>query len=395
MKKTLLISSIAALMITSANAIDMTDYKVIEGNYEEAYLNGSLSMNDGNQDQASYNANIQATGKNIYNTAPYSFTVQGVANGSWAKGPNDGDRTEKNYDAKIGATFDKYINNDDTWFVYGSGDLGYRKQASAEKADDPFVKVGVGVGYGRMYDATPLAKAMRISEDLFEYGVIKSELSDEALLQLAEVIDLENDYKSKHGLRDYKKYWFEDMEKAFKSAGILKGETLGAFGIVRIDEILDKERVSGRFHGWRVRGGLGQILSNYDGESKDMTADLQFDYGLPMGHQAQFYEVAKFSQVLDSDSELDFHFDNTMTYTYEISDAIDWENSWLFGYDKYSEGDDVTTNTLSTGFRYYLANRLNYVATLSLNKTDGTNGTSVEDEDWNTKFFTGITYRLK
>jgi len=60
-----------------------------------------------------------------------------------------------------------------------------------------------------------------------------------------------------------------------------------------------------------------------------------------------------------------------------------------------NEGDNVVINTLSTGFGYYLANRLKFSATLSLTKTDGTNGGSVETPDWGTTFFTGLTYRLK
>ena len=46
--------TISILFLThSASAIEMTDYKVIEGTYEEAYINGALTVEDGNQDQTS------------------------------------------------------------------------------------------------------------------------------------------------------------------------------------------------------------------------------------------------------------------------------------------------------------------------------------------------------
>ncbi len=55
-------------------------------------------------------------------------------------------------------------------------------------------------------------------------------------------------------------------------------------------------------------------------------------------------------------------------------------------------GDDIMNNNLSTGFIYYLPNRLNLTATFSMSKRDG--GIDEED-DWNKKFVAGIQYRLK
>ena len=388
--------TISILFLThSASAIEMTDYKVIEGTYEEAYINGALTVEDGNQDQTSYNAHADASYKTIHTSAPYSWELNANANSDFTKGSTDGDESEDSYDTFMSGRFDKYINNDDTIFLYGAGDLGYRKQLTADKADDLFSKVGIGAGYGRMYDATPLAVAIRIVEDLKSYKIIKKPVSDKGMIALAKVIDLKEEYISKYGLNDYKKYWYTDMEKELKNSGAIESDSVGTFGIVRINEIIDLEKISGRFHGWKVRGGLGQILSNYDGKSGSTTADAEFDYGLPVGYQSQFRETATLSKILDSDEAIDFQFRNTATYTYEVADRIDWENSWTIGFDKYNHGDDVVSNSLSTGFRYYLANRLTFDTTLSLTKTDGTNGNSVETPDWDTKFFTGVRYRLK
>lgn len=386
---------IETLFLTSSlSAIEMTDYKVIEGNYQEAYINGTLTVKDGNQDQTSYNAHADASFKTIHTSAPYSWGLNGTANSDFSKGSSTGDKSEDSYDTYLRGNFDKYINNDDTIFLYGSGDLGYRKQVTADKADDLFSKVGAGAGYGRMYDATPLAIAIRIVEDLTSYKIIKKPVSDAGMIALAKIIDLREEYQSKHGLNDYKKYWYSDMEKALKSAGAIE-DSIGTFGIVRVNEIIDLEKISGRFHGWQVRGGLGQILSNYDGKSGSTTAEAEFDYGYPIGYQSQFRETANISKILDSKKAIDFQLRNSAIYTYELSDRIDWENSWNIAFDKYNKGDDVVSNSLSTGFRYYLANRLTFDTTLSLTKTDGTNGNSVETPDWSSKFFTGVRYRLK
>jgi len=382
-------------LVNSSNAIEMTDYKVIEGTYQESYLNGQLSIESGNQDQTSYKSHADASTKNIYTTAPFSWELSGQFNVDASKGPHDGDSDEKSYDGTLGSRVDKYLKSDDTYFVYGGLNLGYRKQVTADNADDLFAKISAGAGYGRMYDATPLAVALRIVEDLTKYKVINKALSDAGYIALAKVIDLKEEYQSKYSETEYKKYWYEDMEKALKKEEVLSSDALGAFGIVRINEIIDSEKISGRFHGWKVRAGLGQIISNYNGKSENATVDGEFDYGLPIGYESQFRETATISKILDDKANIDYQFNNNMSYTYELSDRVDWENNWALSMDAYNEGDNVITNSLSTGFRYYLANRLTFNATLSLAKTDGTNGGSVETPDWGTTFFTGLTYRLK
>ena len=379
----------------SIYSIDMTDYKVIEGTYQESYLNGQLNVNSGNQDQTSYNTHADASTRKIYTTAPLSWELSGQFNVDASKGPNHGDSDENSYDGYLSTRVDKYLKNDDTYFVYGGADLGYRKQVSSDNADDLYSKISAGAGYGRMYDATPLAIALRIVEELTKYKVINKPLSDEGYIALAKVIDLQDEYKSKYSATEYKKYWYEDMEKTLKKEGVLSGTALGAFGIVRINEIIDLEKISGRFHGWKVRGGIGQIISNYDGKSENATADMEFDYGRPIGYQAQFKERANVSKILDDTEDINYQLNNNLSYTYEVSNKVDWENNWSLSVDAYNKGDDVITNSISTGFRFYLANRVTLNATLSLSKTDGTNGGSVETPDWGTSFFTGITYRLK
>lgn len=380
------------LFAVNAYAIEMTDYKLAESFYDESYVGMNFDLKNGNQDQTSYNGTFTGdynARKNAEKNA-FSFNANGVANIS--KGANDGDESEDSYGLNAAGYYDKYLENYDKFFVYGSGEAGFRKLIG-QGEDDPFLKVGAGLGYGRIYDATPLAKTLRITEDLVDYGII-SQPNDATLLKVANIIDRESEFKSKHGLKEYKKFWYEAIEAELKASGALTEETLGAFGIVRMDEILFQERVSPRYHGWLVRGGVGQIVSNYDGESTDPTLDLMFEYGMPIGHQAQFHNIAKYSTILADD--VGHIFTNEMSYTYEILDAVDWENSWGFRFDKAADENikDIYTNTLASTFRFYIANRLSLDTTLSF--------TSVEDDvdnngndDVETRFNFGVTYRLK
>ena len=384
----------------SASAIDLTDYKVIEGTYSDAYVDGSLNVNDdSDKEQTSYNAVIKADLESVHTTAPYTLEYALQGQGSFFRGSDDNSSSESQYDTTAHVEVNKYINNDDTFFVYGNTKLGYQKLSSASSASDPFVKVGAGVGYGRMYIATPLANAMRIAEDLQAYKIIKADVSDKALMDLAKVIGLESEFASKYGSNEYRQYWYSEMEKVLKENKALVNDSLSATGIVRLDEILstnDSRGVLDRLHGWTVQAGAGQVLSDYNGDDGDTTVDVEFDYALPFGYTSQLRETLSTSKVLNSDSTFDYTMGNRLKYTYEISDKVDWINTWNLKYLKANEaGDDVTTNVLGTTFRYYLANQLTFNTTLSLSNVDGNNLGFVETKGWNTALTSSISYRLK
>ncbi len=264
------------LIASNLYSVDITDYKVVDSYYQDAYLNGNLNVNSGNQEQTSYDLHIDANFKTLQSTLPYSWDLEVIGNSDFNRGENEEDDSQESYNTIANAHFDKYIDGNEKLFVYGATKLGYQKVATADDADDPYVKVGAGLGWGRVYNATPLAKALRIVEDLIKYKIINKDLSKKAYINLAGVIDRQDEFKSKYSPIEYKKYWYEAMEKVFKEDGVLDKDSLGAFGIVRIDEILNIEKVSNRIHGWKVRGGFGKILSNYDGDSQDPTVDGEF-----------------------------------------------------------------------------------------------------------------------
>ena len=388
------------LLSNSSYAIELTDYKVIEGTYSDAYLDGSLNINDdSDKDQSSYNAVVKADLESVYTTAPYTLNYYIKGQGSTVRGSDDNATRESQYSTEAYLKGNKYINNDDTYYLYGDTKLGYQKLSTTSKASDPFVKVGAGVGYGRIYIATPLANAMRIAEDLQEYKIIKPSVSDKTLEALAKIIGLESEYVSKYGSNDYKQYWYSDMEKVLKENDALVNNTLSATGVVRLNEILstnDSRGVLARLHGWTVQAGAGQVLSDYNGDSGDTTVNAEFDYALPFGYTSQLRETLSTAKVLDNDSAFDYTLDNNLKYTYEISDKIDWINTWNLQFLKANNsGDDVTTNKLGTTFRYYLANQLTFNTTLSLSNANGNNLGIRETKGWNTSLTSSISYRLK
>jgi len=392
MRRTALITAIAATFAGApaiSQAIQLTDYTFPTSEWEEAYVEGHGNIDSGNQDRTSYDLYLDGDYEHNYTSLPQNRRFYADGHVDYSRSANKGDKTDKYYEANANGNVDNYFNQNDKYFWYGSGDLGYRKGA-----DDMFIQVGAGLGYGRVINATPLAYAIRIVEELAQHNVVSSKVSDDTYLKMAQVIDRENEFKSKYGLEEYEPYWYKEVEAVLNQAGVLTNKALGAEGVLHMQRVLDDEPIAVRKHGWVVRGGLGYVLQNYTGEDSDPAIQAQFEYALPIGLQSQFLENFSYSSIFADDT--DHVFKNKMSYTYEFTDEIDWENSWDLTH--VIAGDDnaenTTTNVLSSSVRYYLTNRMTAGVTLS--------GTYVDDgiddngnDDWDLTTFFDLRYRLK
>ena len=385
--------SAATMAMAGSAAADVTlyDYQEANSSYEDAYVNGQFSATDGNgHSQSAYNANIALDYDRVMSSAQRNIGLKANVDGSLSRGSGAGADTESNYIATGSATADTYFRPGSKGaFWYGSGTLGLKKDA-----DDPFSKIGVGLGYGRVVNVTPMAKSMRLIEALQQQGALRATPSKATYLSVAQVIAREAEYRSKHGLDSYEQYWISDIEKALMASGQVKG-SLNAASVIKSRDVLVNEFISTRKHGWLVRAGLGMVLSNYDGsDGGDPSLDIGAEYHRPLNNQTQFSNVAHFSSIF-SDDDTGYRLSNAMSLTREISDKVDWENSWLLDYNKAGDnaGTDITTNTLTSAFRYYLNNQLDLTLTAKASKTDDDLANGNEKTD--TSLNMGVSYRLR
>ena len=114
--------------------------------------------------------------------------------------------------------------------------------------DQPASSLTVGVGYGRFIEATDLAKAVRIEEFPIKEGELSDHLPKEAILEISKIINREGEYRDKYG-ETYEKEWYKDMETVMRKSNLLKEGGLGAIGILRIEEVLEREDIADRFYG--------------------------------------------------------------------------------------------------------------------------------------------------
>ncbi len=379
---------IALLLPDLVGAIQITDYLDPESSYEEAFILGQFNSKSGNQARSSYDLALKADYEKNYSSLPRSWRFLVKGNTNISQGSNPAMKRQERTFVDAHANIDNYWFDEHPLFWFGSGDLGYQDSTYNE-----LIKFGIGIGYGRVINATPLARFLRVEDELREHGVVLGRISDPAYLEMARIIAREDEFRSRYGKDEYKSYWFETVEKQLRNAGVLKTSQLGALGALQMNRVLSDEVVKIRKHGWLLRAGLGLIVQDFQDNHNEPSVDLVWEYSKPQGFRGQFINTLSYSKLLSSESGSILK--NDMSYTWEVSDLIDWENRWSMIIDKTgSNNKKTTTNTLSSSFNYYITNRISADTTIStINTEDNINNNGNDETDVIT--FMGIKYRLK
>jgi hypothetical protein len=388
------VSVVVLLAVSTSGAVDvsLTDYVFPKSATQEAYVNGAFNAQGNSLDSTEVGYNLAGSASYDLNlrSLPLSYDLAALANFSVAKSTVESAETEDAYDFLVSTNADKYLRNDSKLFGYGAASLHYRKLAALDEADDPRIDIEGGVGYGRTINATVLKQAIRMNEDFLKYGVITGDMPRDALLELASVIDRRGEFRSEYGPVEYRKYWYEAMEEVVRKSGVLKEDTLGAIGIIRIQEVLD-ESTAQRWHGWVVRGGVGVRVSDYDGEAGDPYVKARFDWTRPVNLRLQLTNNASFSTIFEDDPT--YSFQDIFRVDYELSNRIDWYNSATLNYDiPTADGaENILGLNLQSTYILYIENQLTFNPGIQFSYLD----TGVGDATWDWSLAASISYRLR
>ena len=397
-KITLAKSAIAAALAGTplfAGAVQLEDYLVANSSYEEAFFNATFNAGDSaRNEQTSYDFNMNTRFQKTFSTLPrsWSYTLAGFANAVQfgttpqqqvfdedgnavlnADGtPQTIDLPDSNEDYGLSAegTIDTYFVNSSYPKAFWFGQGRFETQDSAEDDD---ISATVGIGYGRVYNATPLAKVIRIVEELNEEGLLTGPIPDSVALEAAEIIDREAEFISKFGQDEYRRDYYAAIEAALARSGAVRDGKLGALGALTMDEILEDDPISVRKHGWTVRLGAGYQASDLGGlASNDPKLLFQWEYAKPRGYKGQFINLLTYEPVFGDETTQVIR--NSMSYTYEMSDRVDWVNTWDVtlrdGTDEDGINQESVSHQLQSSYLFHLNNRLDYDITLKLNQTD-------------------------
>ena len=399
------VSAIAVVLFSGqSQAITLEDYVDPNSAYEDAYALGSFSMQNKNFNtnafsseagadtkiyQTSYDLSVSANYRRVFNSLPLGWSYRAELVGqmnqaSFRAADADKDSSSsENIFSIIEGNYDRYLDSNPNVFWFGGGDLKYDSNQ-----DSPSSEIRGGVGYGRVINATPLAKTLRIMEDFQRFGLLTAYPSDVVMIEIAQIINKEEEFESKYGANEYRRAWYESIETVLMGGGLINGDGLGALGVIKLDDILNKENISTREHGWRATAGVSYVIKSATGEEGDPGLGLSFRYAKPYGYKGQLIEDVSFGRSLDGGG--DTTLENKLTYTYEVSDVVDWQNTWRLSLINSDTNRDTTSNTFTSSFIYDINNVLKFEINMNLFDGDDDSVRGVRGS-----VNSGIRYRLR
>ena len=374
------------LVAGSAWAISMTDYQVPVSRATSAF--GGFQYNYAFKDSTTAdNGNLSLNFNQFFSSLPmgYSLGFNGILN---RDGLAPKDRDKYTYNVSAFAQGNKYLRDDSNLFGFGRLD-----GIDATAYDRPGFTLTMGLGYGRFINATPLARALRAEEELLKEGVLTGVLPDNVVLDVAKRMAPEVIAKYRQEYDYWERYYYGDLEKEFQKSDKLLANELGSVGTLVIRDVLN-EFISDRYYGYELSAGIGYDLQTpFKTQDRQAFAEGNANFAYPINLRSQFVEFLRVrSPLTDEKFGKEVHLTFKPTYSYEISNALDFVASYILTGDKIDvEGGDSGMrfdHQLVITAGYFIANRLDFTSSLSFSKPHDVDKVA-------TQFSSGLTYRLR
>ena len=350
----------------SAQNVSVTDYQVPVSTADRLLIDFSMNHATRGSDATTSKGNIGGIYKRFYDSLPFGYSIDIIGSGLVDKNI-EADEYNTNYQVNGDAGVKKYLmqNNELLKDLFGSVRVS---SDTRSEYDRPASALTVGVGYGRFIEATALAKAVRIEAFLIKEGELTDHLPKAAILEISKIINREGEYEDRYG-QTYKKDWYKDMETIMHESGLLKEGGLSAIGIIRIEEVLEREDIADRFYGWDVTlGSKFDITLPYTGQDRSpANLDVSASYARPIAWRWQVSERVSMNTPFDNLGTA-FSASLSTDISYELSNRVDLRLRHLLQLEKLEAEDAKTSHSLGASFIYYIENNLNLVVTEQITK---------------------------
>ena len=350
----------------SAQNVSVTDYQVPVSAADRLLIDFSMNHATSGSDALTSKGNIGGIYKRFYDSLPFGYSIDIIGSGLVDKNIVT-DEYNTNYQVNGDAGVKKYLMQNSVALkdLFGS----VRASSNMLKDyDQPASSLTVGVGYGRFIEATDLAKAVRIEDFLIKEGELSDHLPKETILEISKIINREGEYRDKYG-ETYKKEWYKDMETVMRESNLLKEGGLDAIGILRIEEVLEREDIADRFYGWDVTlGSRFDITLPFTGQDRSpANLDVSASYARPIAWRWQVSERISMNTPFDNFGTA-FSSSLSSDISYELSNRIDVRLRHLLRLEKLEADDAKISHSLGASFIYYIENNLNLVVTEQITK---------------------------
>jgi len=357
----------ALISPTWAQNVSVTDYSVPVSQSNNLRIDGlSFSYVTEGEDVLVEGGDAGIVYKKFYNSLPYAYSFDFLGSASYNREPS-GNRTGT-FSSDFRIQLQKYFREANKFFYSFSPNFQYRKDF-----DRPQTDITIGLGYGRFINATPLRKAVRIEDFLFEEGIIADLLPKETMIELGHIIDKEDEYRDLYDDRSYQNYWYEDMSNEITKTGLVLGK-VGAIGLLRMREVLTQEQINDRFFGWDISAGVQyQLLTAEEGQSRrDPAMALNVRYSRPINWSTQVNTELKFDTPFKNDFGHEYTVTENIDFIYEITNKIAFTTANTIRLRKQRLTDAKLSMTSSIDFNFFIENKIILKISEQFFKAEGT-----------------------
>lgn len=357
--------------------VKVDDYQVPISEARSLRFDGSWNWSQTGDTVTSNNATGTFLYRAFYSSLPFAWFLNIDASG----GKN---LNVYNHNIKTDISFQKYIFEEQDWFGFTRVTAQHANNYKQIASD-----LTIGFGYGRYINATALAKAVRIEDHLWRDNVILLRLPKETLINIANIIERENEFIVIYGQSTYETYWFEAIENEILKTDALDDFGVGSLGILRIRQVLFgiNERVNERYYGWDIKTGILFPMTTLD-KSAIGNPNMSFSarYSWPINWSFQLNSTAEVFTPMDSSFMKQYQIRAGLDFIYELSNRVNLVSGYRFGQIKSPNISQLSSHDLNTSFLYYLENNIYLTVTAGFTK-QGNNPRVF-------KSFVGLQYNL-
>ncbi|MDP4174416.1 MAG: hypothetical protein Q8933_10635 [Bacteroidota bacterium] len=349
MKRLLLLTIFLIVSVISAQNVDVRDYKVPISKATTFRANGFWNWSQVGDSVSGNTANATVLFRKFYTSLPFAWFINVDATGGRDAG-------KKNYDVKFDGSIRKYIWDREDWF--GFSRIRAERANNYDRISSDFT---IGAGYGRYINATALAKAVRIEEHLLKEKIISDFLPKEIMINIANIIERQQEYINLYGPEVYETQWFNDIEKQIASSNVLKTPGIGSIGILRMRQVLFgiNERVNERYYGWDLSAGaLFPITTRDTSKAGSPNLALTGRYSFPFNWSTQMNIVAEVSTPIDTVFAKQVLANTGVDFIYELSNRINLLAGYRLGIYKPATASAYIDNLVNVSFLYYIENNI-------------------------------------
>jgi hypothetical protein len=366
--------------------------------------------------------------KTFFESLPFAYSIDIRGTGALLREPivierdsstTDTTGTELTGTANVNvlSRIKKYRRDTGNIFTFGDADL----DLDTDK-DRPGLDVTAGFGWGRFINATALRKAVRIEDFLVDEGIISERLPKETMIDLGHIIEKESEYRELYGDR-YQNYWYEDMQNEIQKSRKVLG-SIGAIGVLRMQEVLEKETINERFYGWDVSAGVQlEALTPVRGQDRDDPAlSLELRYSRPISWSTQFNTDFNVNTPLSGGFGKRFDMRLNVDFVYEITNKINYRLVYLFRSEKretftvdtgpligtsgvftFEDVPVTIDHSIANSFSFFTENKIGFTTSLKFDRSklneirvnsDRTLNLIGRTKPWETSFSTFLEYRI-